>query len=423
MEEKEIKEQAYNFAEKLRQVVSNYGFTTNAIHLIFLKYLTEYDNVKTPEQFKILMSFKNMFIDKTFSKKAVYDTLKIINDIYRIEGDVLLDSLDIYCFIFQNEEKNNLIFKILNEFNLPKDIYDRKCFLNQFLNFSYSDINKSLVFTMNESLCKLANSILNVDKNETYLDCYCGYFRSALFINAHNYLGQENNIYIGNSANMIMIMLERFNFYIKSEIFIYEKDKEFADKIFCDALNGLKICEFDLENVSKISLYLDNFEKIINCLNENGLAVIAVPSKVLTNNYYEQLREGFTKSKLKAVITLPPLWTGAYENTSLLILEKNKKINDVIMIDASSDEYFNKVNKKNNQLKDETIIKIIDALNGHIIEGFSKCIKERDILNNNDTSWHPQTYIKKKKDVEFRSSIEIENELNKVYKELSELLK
>lgn len=431
MEEKEIKEQAFEFAGKLRQVLPYYGFTTNAIYLIFLKYLSNYKNVKTQEQFETLMSFKNMFINKTYSKEVVCNTLKMMGHIYWTCGDFLSESIEVYSNIFKNEERTNLIFKILNEFNLPEEINDRSKFFNHILNFSYFDIRRSLTFTSNESLCKLISKILNVNENETYLDCYCGFFRSALNINARVYLGEETNIDIANASNMMMIMLEKNNFVIENETFIYEDDEELADKIFCDAFNGLRTYEDELKIVSRLSLYLDNFEKTLKCLSDEGVAIIAVPSKVLTNYNFEQLREEYTESNLKAVIALPPLWNGTNENTNLIVLEKNKNFDhtinkifdDVIMIDASNEIYVDKVNKKINCLKNETINDIVKSLNGNIIEGFSKRIKDSNILNNEETSWHPQTYIKKKEGVKYRSSNEIKKELNEVYEELSKILK
>ena len=41
---------------------------------------------------------------------------------------------------------------------------------------------------------------------------------------------------------------------------------------------------------------------------------------------------------LKAVISLPPLWTGVGVSTNLVVFEKNREGNDVIMINASSKE-------------------------------------------------------------------------------------
>ena len=92
------------------------------------------------------------------------------------------------------------------------------------------------------------------------------------------------------------------------------------------------------------------------------------------------------------------------------------------MIDASSSDCINKVDKRINELTDESISKIIKSLNGEIIDDFSNHISFEAVLNNPEISWVPVHYIRKKIDIDCRPSKEIKIELKKAYEDLYHLL-
>lgn len=424
MEEKEIKEQAFEFAKKLNIIVGYYGLTSSAIHLMFMKYLCNFDNVKTPEEFKSLMSYKNMFLNKTFSKDIVIDTFKIVNDFYKIENNLLIKTVEYLEDIFKDKNRNDNIFNLLNEFELPRNSKDMCSFINYILDYNDRDISRSTGFTTNASLSNLVTRILDVKDNEIYLDCFTGFNRTALNVNASKYLGCEINLNTSVVSNMIMILTDKKNFSIKNEDFYLTNNKNIADKIFADGPICLKLNDKEKENLGNECRFSDyyNIKKSLECLKENGLALITVTSKVLSNELFKKIREDFTISKLKSVIALPSLWSGTSLNTNLLVFENNKTDNKITMIDASSNQCINKNNIRNHQLNEESIEKIIKSLNGEIIEEFSNVISTREILNRDDFSWQPQLYIKRKLDVDYRPSSEIKKDLNLSYKELLNLL-
>lgn len=423
MDKLELKEYVYEFADNLRQVLPYYGFSANAIYLIFMKYVCDFDDAETAEEFKILMSYKNMFITKIFSKEIVEKAFKLIEDIYKIDNSLLTKCIPILEEEFAND--NDYLFNNLNFLELPKDNKEKISFINYILEFSETDVTKSINYQTNESLSDLVSKILNVKENETYLDTFCGFNRTALKFNASEYIGYELFTNITIAANMIMVMLSRKNFKILNEDFYNTENKGIADKVFCDGPIGLKLNKSDikfLEKGGKSSEYF-NIKMSIEALKEQGIACIVVPSRVLSNDLYKELRKELTESKLKAVIALPPLSSGFYSNANLVVFENNKNNNNVIMVDASNGQYINKVTSRTYELKDETINLIIDSFNGTPIENFSRTVEINEIVKNDTFSWQPQAYIKKRIDTIFRPSKEVKKELEETYKDLVELLK
>ena len=419
----DIRFQGLMFKRNLVKVVPYYGFSISSMYLMFMKYLSEFDDVKTPEQFKILMEYKNMFIHDDFSKETVSKTFKMINDLYQIEDNLLLNSIPMIEEIFEKDSK--CVFEAMYNLRLPKDKNDKICLISFMLETNYSDIKKSANFITNESLSNLVQKILNVKEDETYLDCFCGFNRTSFNINASKYLGYEINCEASIVSNMIMIMLGYNNFRIENKNFYLNESKEIADKIFSDGPIGLRLNEEDREVLGKECRQNEyyNVKKSLECLKENGIAVITVPSKVLSNELFRKLREDLTATKLKAVIALPPLWSGVSINTNLLVFENNKKDDNIIMINASDDGSLDKINKKNNELNEEVIKKILNSLSGEIIDGFSNTIISKDILDKEDISWQPQLYIKKIEEMNFRASEQVKKELEETYKALIDLIK
>ena len=56
------------FIESLRTVVPFYGFASSAIELIFIKYMSNYTKITSEEDFKTILSYKNMFIEKKYNR-------------------------------------------------------------------------------------------------------------------------------------------------------------------------------------------------------------------------------------------------------------------------------------------------------------------------------------------------------------------
>ena len=54
------KNDVYEFLTDLRACIPFYGFSSSVIELLFMKYMADFEYVNSPEEFKILMDYKNM---------------------------------------------------------------------------------------------------------------------------------------------------------------------------------------------------------------------------------------------------------------------------------------------------------------------------------------------------------------------------
>ena len=414
----------WNFANRLRGVVPFYGFSSTAIELVFMKYMSEFEDVYLPKQFKTLMSYKNMFISKTFEPSIVEGVFNIVEDVFNVEKGIITRTVDDLYKVFV--DKPEFIFEVLNELELPKDSQEMTDFIEAILEYGDNkDVSRNNASSTNSSLAKLISEILDVKSNETYLDCFAGFSKTSLRIQAENYLGYEINPEIASISNIIMILSGKKLFDIKNQDFYLSQCHSVADKVLSDGPLGMILSPEQFHILGKESKKSDyyNIKCAMDALKENGRAVITCVSGVLFRNDLRKLRELLTFRNLKAVISLPPLWNFTSVPTNIIVLENERKGNDVIMIDASSQNYVSKLDRRTNLLTNEAIEMIIQSLNGKFVDGFSKSVPTEMILKANDEqSWVPAHYMDKKLDIDFRPSTEIEKELKSVYDELFDLL-
>ena len=414
----------WNFANRLRAVVPFYGFSSNAVQLVFMKYMSEFEDVYSPEQFKALMNYKNMFISRTFDPSAVSNVFRIAEEIYGIENGLLVRTVEDLYKIFA--EKQEYLFEVLNEFELPKNQEELINLLEVVLEYGENkDVSRNGVSSTNTSLLKLVSGILDVKQNETYMDCFAGFCKSSFRIEAANYLGYEINSEVASIANMLMILSGKKRFEIKNQNYYLSECHSVADKIFSDGPIGLTLSPDEyhiLGGESKKGEYY-SLKHAVNSLKPNGIAAVTCAGGVLFRSDFRKLRESLTFRNLKAVIALPALWNFTSVATNLLIFENERKGNDVMMIDATSSDLITKIDKRTVALTNEAIDKILSAVNGEIIDGFSVSVPTEMILcGNQDQSWLPTQYIKKRIAVDFRPASEIKDELTATYNELFKLL-
>ncbi len=422
----DIKEQViWSFADRLRTVVPFYGFSSSAIELLFMKYMSEYTEVNLPEEFKTIMNYKNMFINRKFDASLVNEVFIMVERIYNIEPNLLNIALEDLIKIFADKEE--YIFAVLNEFEMPKSKEEMINLIESILSYGENkDVSRTEASSTNTSLVTLVDKILDVKEDEIYMDSFAGFSKSSLRINAKNYIGYEINPAVAAIAIMIMILSGKKNFSIRNQSYYLSESHLVADKVFSDGPIGTVLSADEchlLGSQSKKSEYY-NLKKAVDSLRPNGKAVVTCSGGVLFKADFRRLREQLTFRNLFAVIALPALWRATSVPTNLLVFENERKGNDVIMIDASTSDYINKIDKRTVALTEETIEKIINSLNGDIIDGFSNAVSSEMILcGNQDQSWVPAHYIKKSMSVDFRPSIEVKDELNQTYEELYKLLR
>ena len=168
---------------------------------------------------------------------------------------------------------------------------------------------------------------------------------------------------------------------------------------------------------------------IVYRLSNNGQAFIILPHGVLfRGSSEEKIRKQLIENNLiDSIIGLPDkLFMNTQIQTLILVLNKNKKTNDVLFIDSSK----NCIKKsKQNDMNEEHINKIISTYRERKeIEKYSHLASYEEIVKN-DYNLNIPRYVdtseeKKLPDLKevVKDIIEIDNEIEKVNKELKELV-
>ena len=168
---------------------------------------------------------------------------------------------------------------------------------------------------------------------------------------------------------------------------------------------------------------------IVYRLSNNGQAFIILPHGVLFRGASEEkIRKQLIENNLiDSIIGLPDkLFMNTQIPTLILVLNKNKKTNDVLFIDSSK----NCIKKsKQNDMNEEHINKIISTYRERKeIEKYSHLASYEEIVKN-DYNLNIPRYVdtseeKKLPDLKevVKDIIEIDNEIEKINKELKELI-
>ena len=168
---------------------------------------------------------------------------------------------------------------------------------------------------------------------------------------------------------------------------------------------------------------------IVYRLSNNGQAFIILPHGVLFRGAAEEkIRKQLIENNLiDSIIGLPDkLFMNTQIQTLILVLNKNKKTNDILFIDSSKN-YIKK--SKQNDMNEEHINKIISTYRERKeIEKYSHLASYEEIVKN-DYNLNIPRYVdtseeKKLPDLKevVKDIIEIDNEIEKVNKELKELV-
>lgn len=279
------------------------------------------------------------------------------------------------------------------------------------------DSANTYLYYTNESLQQLAAGILKVKNNETFMDCCCGMFSSALYNDAANYIGIELDKEIAGIAAMILIMAKK-KFNIKHENFLDCKDENVADKILADIPCGTGTPQTENRPYGKnTEAYC--IENVVNALKDGGIAVVVCFGSILSKqDSSKKLREALTKDHLQAVVALPPMSNGTKSNTNLIVLQKNCHAQEIKFINASNLEIKN---RNRMTLNESDISDIIKCLEGEKTSCLSTSVPVEDILKSDSLSWTPNSYVKDEEKNNCRPVEEIDKDLKESYKELKDL--
>lgn len=391
--------------------------------------------------------------DDDVKQKKTKITNKDINELIGIKESFELP--DKLMKILLNEEEKN---KLLNKF-LEYDIDLKYDFLRDYFQEQHSNRNDLKQDYSPDCICEILSK-LKKDNNK-FLDVCSG--TGALTIS--NLYNNNNKIYVQceelssrsipvlllnliiRNIDGIVVQKDVLNNDIKN-IYKLESSNKFSN---IKIINEIQEEKFDLiisnppYSLSWNPKYDDRFYgyelapkskadyafilDIVYRLSNNGQAFIILPHGVLfRGSAEEKIRKQLIENNLiDSIIGLPDkLFMNTQIPTLILVLNKNKKTNDILFIDSSK----NCIKKsKQNDMNEEHINKIISTYRERKeIEKYSHLASYDEIVKN-DYNLNIPRYVdtseeKKLPDLKevVKDIIRIDNEIEKANKELKELI-
>lgn len=182
------------------------------------------------------------------------------------------------------------------------------------------------------------------------------------------------------------------------------------------------------KNKKKMAIYLCFIQHILYSLKDEGKAAIIVPTGFLTaqNGIEKKIKTQLIDNNwLKGVISMPSnIFANTGTNVSVLFIDKSKKSEKVILVDASN--MGSKVKKGSNQktvLSNEEVKKIEDTFIGQeVVDDFSVLVSVDDIKEKN-YSFSTGQYFKIKIDYVEVTQEAFNEKINNYKNELDSLFK
>lgn len=420
----------------------NTGFS--AVRLFFLKYIT--DNLTgafTREEMQDYAAVQKMFAARNVEggPNVLIPVLDIVDRHFRLNG-VLRDSINEYAKeLFGLDSSWNRktasmegfrrIMGALAAIDLTeeRDSYQKGQSLVQELLTGIqgrSDGNRFMgEFASRKEIAILANGLLKVKTGETFLDFAAGTGTSTLYSVANEncqIINADVNRESLSIAAMLYIMNGYQHFTMQAADVLSDPDLQWnADKIFVDSPIGMKLT--NLRYGEKIDASILSVYKTVESLNDNGAAVVTVPSGLLFGSakYQSNLKKMLIENGyLQAVIALPLNWFGTGVTINLFVLSK-KKCNKVLFINGHGTEFANYLDKSNSRImtiSQDGLNKILDIYhNLSALEGLSTIVSNETIVEKN-YDLMPATYVKEQMQEESMTIEEIDEELAKLYAQI-----
>lgn len=424
MLDNEKKNNYLKMMSEFRMYIPYYGFTGTMIQIMFLKYLCTFEDDRLlNEDLKTLMKYQRMLMSSKVDFSIIAETYHMMERIYGDDHGVLVNALNSLERIFKND--NIVLVDAIEKMELPTTQEELTNLIIYVLSFGESgDISKTAMNTTSTSLVRLVTNILNVDKNDTFLDCFCGLNKTALSIDAKKYIGYEINSEVAAISLMSMIMSGKTDFQLENQDYYMINHNHEANKVFADGPLSMLMRDDAVYQYS-LGRKSDPYNVLLPLmdLKDDGIAVVTIPASCLFSSQksYIELRKKIIND-LTAVVSLPPLWSGTSINTNIFVFDRTKKTDRVTFIDATKEGTMLKQTRQY-IINDEGINKIMKAINGEIVDEFSCNITKKYLLETVDINLQPNRYLEKKIKNKYRSVSEINKELESVYAELNDLIK
>lgn len=331
-----------------------------------LEYIDkELENIRGREKSEVL--FKNIRFSKIISKP------------YHITIEKIINSINALILLLINMERPKKILAEAFEYIIMKSEQDN------------DKISGNEVFYTPKGLVKTMTKLLNIENGKGIYNPACGtgnfIVESAKLANIYAF-GEEKSI-----RNYNICMTNLWIHDINNKLIKQDTLEEIPQVRY--AISNPPFKEDIKENTEKelygdyyitpnADSYIKILIKMINTIDENGRMAIILPQGFLfkkTNTEYELRKKLIEKKYIDSIIELPEkLFYRTKTPAIILIIDKAKKSNDILFIDASK-EYESK--RRTNILTEKNQEKIIDIYNRRkTIENFSYVSSLKEIIEN-----------------------------------------
>ena len=262
-----------------------------------------------------------------------------------------------------------------------------------FMEKSVSQRGRFLVeCSTNTSLAQIEAGLLDIKEGLSIYDPFCGTGKTLVVA------GKNNNPLFARDLNPDTLAIAVINMILHG---CNIKEVTCGDSLFVDdviydrivsepPLNARYLNDvYDRSKIIKDKDYLSKdaleIDKIIDSLKNDGKAVILVPAGFFfrggkTQDYRKHLID---ENLIDCIVNIPAgVISGIMINTSLLVINKNKDNESIVMFDSSA--LWDKENIRDLYLTNQNIYRILDIISKREeVVGLSKIITGEDIEKNN----------------------------------------
>lgn len=373
---KKIADQLWLILNKVRGIIEISDLCKFLICAFFLKYVEikyredKWGCAECVYDEKFSVGYLSLTYGKMINKFDLVNYVTRLERGFNIEENVISDELG--RLLDKVDEKiSKLIFGEVDKICFESSGQMYEVALRILNKLSSTNGKTTGAYFTNVSISKLEKSLLDCKEDMLVYDGFCGCGVSANEVANHKGIVflQDINVSILAIASVMTILKGnrigkiRCGDSLLNPIVDRTYDRIVAEPPFMpkygeDYLLSIpqNNCVYsDILNSDSIAL-----RHVISHLKDDGMAAVLVPMGTLfKSGRMAEIRKILIENHIDTVIELPTgVWPNTLISTALLILKKHKDTNSIYMINAK--EYFEKVDKSQNIINDENIIKIVE---------------------------------------------------------------
>lgn len=164
-------------------------------------------------------------------------------------------------------------------------------------------------------------------------------------------------------------------------------------------------------------------QHMLYSLAENGRMATILPHGVLFRGSSEAKirKQIIDMNLLDAVIGLPEgLFYGTGIPACILVMKNNRKREDILFIDASGEEHYEK-GKNQNKLREEDLVKIVETYESYATEDKYSYVAKRKVIKENDYNLNIPRYVDTFEEEEPVDMAQVKENIQNIKQELTEV--